>query len=75
MDAHKLGNKILDLWRQEFRDAMTSGTCEPGSVADIGLYVDTPYGVYKLDDVSIDPEFGIMLNVKIKEYKADCEKE
>ena len=43
---------------------MTSGACEPGSVADIGLYVNTPYGVYKITDVDMDPEFGIMLRTK-----------
>ena len=68
MDAYEISNKIKELWATHV--PKNSGTIDK-STTEIGVYCNTPYGIWKLSDVSYDENFGIMLNVKAKDGKEE----
>jgi hypothetical protein len=61
MDAYDLMDKMKRLWSQH--SSKNSGEINKNSEA-LNLYVTTPYGVYKMNDVYYDPHFGLMLNTE-----------
>lgn len=70
-DAYTLLNEAIDIWRQNAM-ANNDATTINKDTSGIGLYIKAPeYGVWKATDVSFDPEFGIMIECKIKPYAAE----
>lgn len=70
-DAYTLLNEAIELWRQ---NAITNNDATSlNKLADgIGLYIKAPeYGIWKATDVSFDPNFGIMIECKIKPYTSN----
>ena len=68
MDGHQLGNKVLEVWRERFREEMISGDCKPSSVPEISVHVNTEAGLWQAHDVYFDPAFGIVIDARIKQH-------
>jgi hypothetical protein len=68
MDAYEISHKIKELWAENV--PKNSGQIDKGNTR-IGVYCNTPHGIWKLSDVSYDENFGIMLNVKVNDGKEE----
>jgi hypothetical protein len=67
-DAYTLLNEAIELWRQN-AIANNDATSLNKAADGIGLYIKAPeYGVWKATDISFDPNFGIMIEAKVKPY-------
>lgn len=70
-DAYTLLNEALELWKQNAM-AHNDATSIKKDTTGIGLYIKAPeYGIWKATDISFDPNFGIMVECKIKPYVAE----
>lgn len=68
MDAYEISNQIKQLWVEH--TPKNSGELSK-KTDQITVHCSTPYGIWQISDVTFDENFGIMLNVRIKEYKED----